>query len=208
MRPESGFSLIELLVVAAIIIILSVYAVIALMPHKNAYKTDDQALQILDFMRDAGQRALTNRRTMRLEIDLTANVIRIIDKTPDTVVRQMPLESTANVKIATTPASTNKAPGTVPAPPAPSNYAAAVYTTSTDSVSLNNSVCVLQFGSDGTVKDQSNTITSTTLYLWQPQSSTVTDTPANVQGVRAITVFGGTGAVKFWKYNGTAFVGA
>ncbi|MBA3439777.1 MAG: prepilin-type N-terminal cleavage/methylation domain-containing protein [Pyrinomonadaceae bacterium] len=231
---ENGFSLIELFVVIAIILIMSTFAIFALMPHRNAYRTDDQALRILDFMRDAGQRAITQRQVMRLEIDQTTNVIRIIDENQvalgtadDAMVRQEALENPNFVRLYLTPAgatpptsggppNSGGTPSAVTLPPAPSNFPAAVYAAClhplTVSHSANHNGWTARFLSNGSVVNAGTnaagtnaTLTSATLYLWPPQAG-APNTAAQPQAIRAITVFGGTNAVRLWKYNGNAFV--
>lgn len=216
LRDERGHSLIELLIALTIITIISAYAIFSYSSHQKAYKTDDESLRILNYMQEAGQRSLMLRRVMRLEIDYTDNKIRIIDENgsnADFLYREDQLLSMSDVRYAKTTPTSNDVPatlapvGTVSAPPSPSNYSAAKFVTSTHTLSLNHTVCVLRFQSDGSVMDQSGSVTSATLYLWEPYSTTNQDTVKSNTYVRAITVFGGTGALRFWKYNGTAFVG-
>jgi prepilin-type N-terminal cleavage/methylation domain-containing protein len=217
LRDERGHTLIELLIVVSVITIISAYAIFSFNAHKKAFKTDDEALRILNFMQEAGQRSLMLRRVMRLEIDYTDNAIRIIDENgsgTDFIYREEQLLDLSDVRYVKTTTSSNGAPatvspvGTVSAPPAPSSYSAATFATSTHTLSLGDTVCVLRFQSDGSVLDQGGSVTSATLYLWEPLSTTSLNTVKNNNYVRAITVFGGTGAVRFWKYNGAAFVGS
>ena len=200
---DAGFSLIELLLVSAIIMILVGFSVFALLPHKNLYKVEDQSLRLLDFMRDSSQRALTGRQTIRFEIDLTDNEMRIVNDSTNAVLRREALENSANVTM-TQPAATvagvltgTSKPTNVNLPNPP-NLAAATF--------LNNSsshlVCSLYYRSNGTVTDSGNNLRSATLFLWTPQSTSTTGAAHLGKPVRAITVFGPTGATKLWAYNG------
>jgi prepilin-type N-terminal cleavage/methylation domain-containing protein len=65
-NPEAGFSLMELLIVVAIMVIMTIVAIQAMIPARASYRTDDQAQRILGFMRMAGQRALTQRQPHHL----------------------------------------------------------------------------------------------------------------------------------------------
>lgn len=207
---ERGHSLLELLIVVSLIVILTAIAIFALNGNKAAYKADDQSIKILDFIREANSRALTYRETTRLEIDTTDNEIRIIDEnsntttTDDKEVRAMPLEKVVDVVVDKTPSGI-----TVPNPP---NYTAATYATDTighlegSTTVTGHRVWSIRFKSDGTVINNSNAVTSSTLFIYPPLSASTLDTPKNTKLVRAITIFGGSVGVKLWKYNGSAWV--
>ncbi|MEO6393933.1 MAG: hypothetical protein ABIP75_18920 [Pyrinomonadaceae bacterium] len=205
-----GHSVIELLIVVGIIVILSALTIFSLVGHKKAYKTDDQALQVLDFIREANSRALTFREVMRLEIDTTDNKIRIIDEnlsttsTDDKEYRSMPLEKGTDVVVDQTPAGV-----TIPTPP---GYTAAVYATDgighlEGTTPVNgHRVWSIRFRADGTVVNNANAVTSATLFLYPPIAPATLGTPKTKPQVRAITIFGGSVGVRLWKHNGTTFV--
>ena len=69
----SGFSMTELLVVLGVIGVMSVISLPYIVNYKKAYKSEDQALKVIDMMREAGQLALNRRRTIRFELDFTNN---------------------------------------------------------------------------------------------------------------------------------------
>jgi prepilin-type N-terminal cleavage/methylation domain-containing protein len=208
-RGEQGHSLIELLIVVSVIAILTAMTIFSLTANKAAYKTDDQALKILDFVREANSRSLTYRETTRLEIDTTDNKIRIIDEnsntttTDDKEIRSMPLEKIADVVVDRAPTGV-----TVPNPP---NYTGAVYAVDTighleGTTTVNgHRVWAIRFRSDGTVVNGANTVTSSTLWVFPPLSAATLDTPKSKPQVRAITIFGGSAGVKLWKYDGTTW---
>src|SRR5262245_48555700 len=68
---EAGFSLIELLTVVLVIFALGGLSLFYLVGHQKAYKPDDESLLITDVLQEARQRSLTERRTMRVEINLS-----------------------------------------------------------------------------------------------------------------------------------------
>lgn len=207
---QAGYSVVELTMVVSIVGLLSAFALFELAGHRQAFRTDDQSRRILDFMRDASQRALVQRQLMRLEIDIDTNTMRIIDENAagvadDAIVRREALPDQSVVRLVRTVVALNGPPTGVIAPPAPSNYNAAAYGVSTHPLSLNSTVSVMRFRPDGTVVDNANNVTSLTLYLWEP--STADANIPNVLGrVRAVTVFGGTGGIRLWKYNGNNFI--
>ncbi|HEX9962448.1 MAG TPA: prepilin-type N-terminal cleavage/methylation domain-containing protein, partial [Pyrinomonadaceae bacterium] len=207
-HAASGFSMIELVIVLVIIMILSAISLPYIYNYKKRYKSEDQALQVMDFMREANQLALNKRRTMRLEIDLTDNKLLLIDEketgaADDTEVKAIPLEATSEVRMDQIPAGVSK--------PNPPNYNDAVFATDTighkraGTTVTGHRVWAIKFKSDGSVVNAAGTLTSANLYVWAPLSAGNSN-PRSLKEVRAITMFGGSGAVRYWKHNGTAFV--
>jgi hypothetical protein len=67
-------------------------------------------------------------------------------------------------------------------------------------------VWTARFRRDGSVFNAAGTTpVSANLYIWAPLTAGSL-TPRNNIEVRAITIFGGTGAIRYWKYNGATFV--
>ena len=211
-RGEGGFSVIELLTVVVLISIVAAFSILSLTGHKQAYKTDDQALRIIDLLRSASLRAVTQRQTIRMEINLTTNRVQLIDEnlpatsTDDVVIRTLTLEAVGDVKLSSQPLNI------ATLPPLPSNFPAATFGTSVHPSSISNNVCTIRFRRDGTVVNAGTdalgtnaVITSTTLFIWPPLATDATR--ARTTGaVRAITIFGATGNIRLWKFNGTSFV--
>lgn len=202
-----GFSLIELLVVLTLIMILSGVSFFYLNTSQRLYRPDDQSLIIVDILQEARQRSLTQRETIRVEIDITANVVRLVDEnsqnTPattndDVIIRQAPLLPNTQVRVNTRPDNiAYNPPETLPAP-------SAQFRQSTYRFSPNNQVCTMRFLSDGRVVDAGNDNTGNgaitrgvTLNVWSPAR-----TNPNVSDVaRAITVIGSTGSIRLWEFN-------
>ena len=196
-RPNRGMSLVELVVVLTVLGILTAVSVPYLMRYTQKYKTEDQAIKVMDLMREAGQLALERRRTFRFELDLNNSqrpVGRIIDQdsTQATAFRtkEVPLEPVNEVRMDLPPLGIIR--------PNPPNYANAAFTSG---------VWTAFFRSDGTVVTATGTPISATLFFWPPKrepydASNLEPRPGEV---RALTIFGGSGAVRFWKHNGTAW---
>lgn len=205
---ERGFSLTEIIIVLVIMAILTAMSVPYIYNYKRLYKPEDQALKIMDLMREAGQLALTRRRTMRLEIDLTDNMILLIDEdtrvTPAVhrEIKAIPLELVNDVRMDQIPTGISR--------PNPPDYGDAAFATDStghlrgSTTITGHNVWAMRFRRDGSVVKADNTLLSATLYLWTPASASSTN-PRKKEEVRAITIFGGTGAVRYWRHNGTTF---
>lgn len=203
---KAGFSVVELMVVLGIIAILSVISLPYIVNFKKVYKSEDQALKVIDLMREANQLAITRRRTMRLEIDLTDNSILIIDENgadADTMIKEIPLEKPSDVRIDSIPTGVTK--------PNPPNYTDITF--ATDGIGhlegattvTGHSVWAARFRSDGSMVNAANTPISVNIYSWPPVSPG-SSSPRSKLEVRAITVFGGSGGIRYWKHDGTNFL--
>ena len=201
-KGMQGFSMIELIIVLLIIAIMSSFAIFYLTAHQKLYEADHEALQIVDVLQEARQRSLTQRETMRVQIDLTNNVVRLIDENKtgvadDSVIRTISLQPNEKVKVENRPSNirTN--------PPEPVPVPSAQFNLSSYPESTGNNVCTIRFQSDGTVVDEGTDAsgsgavsTGVTLYIWSPDEE---DT-SNSKIARAITVLGSSGAIRLWVY--------
>lgn len=202
----SGFSLVELSVVLAVLVILIVISVPYFYNYTKLYKSEDQSLKMMDLMREAGQLAITRRRTMRLEIDLTENALLLIDENgagPDTRIKTIPLERTDQVRVDVIPTGVTK--------PNPPNYTDITFATdpighqSGGTAITSHNVWAARFRSDGSVVNAADVPVSANIYVWPPTTAGST-TPRNIKEVRAITMFGSSGAVRYWKHDGSSLV--
>lgn len=203
-----GFSMIELIIVVGIMAILTAISVPYLFFYKTLYKSEDQALKVMDLMREASQLAMTRRRLIRFEIDLTTNRALIIDGNDpgwadDRLIKGVPLETVDEVRMDQIPAGVTK--------PNPPNYADVAYVVDgighldqTGTPVIGNTVWQVAFRRDGTVVNSLNNPVSANLYFWPPVTPG-SATPRSEGEVRAVTMFGGSGAVRYWKYVDGAF---
>ena len=205
-KKAGGFSLIELVIVVVIIGILSAISLPYIYNYKKKYKSEDQALKVMDLMRETSQMALTRRRTIRMEIDLTSNAVLIIDENganPDTQIKSIPLEPVSEVRVDQIPSGVTN--------PTPPTFPDAVF--AVDSIGhqvgasnvIGHNVWAARFNSDGTVVNAANAPLSANLYFWA-SVTTASTTPRNKAEVRAITISGGSGSVRYWRHNGTTFL--
>jgi prepilin-type N-terminal cleavage/methylation domain-containing protein len=202
----SGFSLVEIFVVLAVMAIMAVIAVPYFYNYNKLYKSEDQSLKMMDLMREANQLAINRRRTMRLEIDLTENALLIIDENGaanDTRIKTIPLEKTGQIRVDVIPTGVTK--------PNPPNYTDITFATDTIGHQFNgtaingHNIWFCRFRSDGSVVNATDVPINANIYVWPP-SAAGASTPRNIKEVRVITMFGGSGAVRYWKHNGTTFL--
>lgn len=194
-KRADGFSLIELLIVVTVMGIMMTFAIFALTANKTLYKSDDEAIRIVNVLREASQLALTQRQAMRVEIDGTNKTIKIVDEnfngtTDDRIVRTVYLEKYADMRLDTAPSGVTK--------PNPPNYTDASFTGTPK-------VWKIWFKRDGQATDSAGTPLSATLYIWPPNPAN-TNQASNKKLARAITIFGTSGVIRFWKHNGTDYV--
>src|SRR5262245_51487735 len=186
----SGYSAIELLIVAAMVIVLASIAVFTLVPHKRAYRADDAAAQVTNFLRDAHQRAISQRQTMRVQIDRVNQLIRLIDENRLPVGDELEVRRSRLIEEVTLDRPMVGASLVVP-PPAPYSYPTAAYA---------NNRWEARFRSDGSVVDGAGNPLSATLFF----------SPANLRAsdvtlIRAVTLFGPSGSIRLWRYTGQSF---
>jgi prepilin-type N-terminal cleavage/methylation domain-containing protein len=201
---DKGVTLIELLVVFVLITILASVSLFSLTGHQKLYKPDEQAFRIADILQEARQRALTQRETIRIEIDTTSSFIRIIEENkPDTAaddkeIRRIKLLSINEVRVDTAPTNiTYNPPESLPVP-------TAAYKQSTYSGSAGDQVCTIRFQSNGNAVDGgTNTIgsgavpTGITLYIWSPKAGNSNQSDI----ARAITITGASGSIRLWEFD-------
>jgi len=204
-RGQDGFSMTELIAVMSVMAIMAVISVPYLVKFRAPLRTDDQAIKMMDAMRETAQLALTRRRAMRFELDLTDNTFKIIDEqgtAADTLVKSIPMDKAADVRVDVKPSGVTK--------PNPPNYTDITFAADTighlagsTSVTGHN-VWAARFNRDGSVVNAAGTPISVNIYVFPP-ATPGSSTPKSLKQVRAITMFGGSGAIRFWKHNGTAF---
>lgn len=205
-----GFSVIELIVVIAVIGILSAITIMSFSSTQK-YAADDQALKILDILQEARQKALTQRRVMRVEFNNTTKQIRLIneydtkvmnaalasDSSDDKEVRSIPFD-VKNLVIGTKPSNVTT---TIPTQTSPIPEIA--FSTTIYPPSNGNSVKTLCFVKDGRVLDpganglcepDKDDLGGVTVYVYDKPDAT-----GKAKIIRAVTVSSITGAADVVK---------
>lgn len=190
--------------VIAVIAILAIFTVMSL-GYEQAYASDRRAMDVLDYLKEARQRSITQREVMRVEINRTTGTVSLInentagDVTDDEVLRTMNLVGSDGVVFDKAPQNINAPP--VEAAPVPEiNFALSVHP-----LSAPDNVATLRFHSDGTVTDAGTNavgdnanITGATIYFWTALDDG-SSTPTNGDIIRAITVLGSSGNTNYLK---------
>ena len=194
-----GYSLVELTVVIAITAIVTAIVVMQFTNTREMYNADDAANKVMNYLREANSRAVSNHHSYRVTINQNTNTISLIDEKTsagggnndgesisgdDVLVKSEPV----GVRVSLNQPSV---PNLVNPPAAPFNYAPATFASN---------VWTAHFQSDSSVTDVNLAPVSCTIFF-QPVDKT------NLAGlIRAVTVFGPSGSVRFWAYDGTQLV--
>jgi len=209
-RAEGGFSLIELLIVAAIMVIIGGIALPQLRTTQRLIRSAAIPRELSSQLRLARQLAMSQRRAVTFQYDDSSKQINIIqhngvdgsgnvivgtavladanypNATGSTVVRTFPLVSTG------IPASEigYGRPATI------SGFPTGVLGDNTNLTALTNSKVNITFQKDGTVINSGGTATDFALFFYNPNAAKDTTV--------AISVLGSAGRIKTWRYSSNA----
>jgi prepilin-type N-terminal cleavage/methylation domain-containing protein len=177
---EHGFSLIELMVVVAVSTTLMSLAIGVTMNAVKAAKADNSTSALMHVLEIARNQATSQRRDFQL-VFTNPNKIEVyrveVPSNNTTLVTTAYLEMGQEYKRFTSMGD-------------PDNFGHA------DAVAFG-STPTIRFTSDGTLIDSSGDVLNGTVYV------ATNDEPSSA---RAVTIFGATGLIRSWSWNGTAWV--
>lgn len=180
---HAGFSLLELMIVVAITMVLAGAAVLTSNLAIETAKADSAAEAVVRELREARERAISDRRNIRVEF-IAPNQIRttrrdVVGTTEvgTTVLKTMALEGRFQFRLP---------PGAADTPDGFGNAADVDFGAATS----------LLFTSEGTFVDQTGDALNGTVFV---------SDPTNDLALRAVTIFGPTALVRAWRWNGSAW---
>jgi prepilin-type N-terminal cleavage/methylation domain-containing protein len=204
--PERGYSLIEFVVVAVIIGVISAIAILQLMPTWQGSQADAAMSQVESALRQAREEAISQRRTIEVDFDSAAagtvcpaggsiyDCIELylynVSGTPAAAVKAanpflvLPIEGNVEFMTITGEPSLPSPDNSfgVPSPPSGLIFTGAVGN--------------MAFQSDGTFTDSTGTQINGAVFLMEPNKSFTE---------RAVTILGATGKVRKWHGTGTGW---
>jgi Tfp pilus assembly protein FimT len=180
----AGISLLEMLVMLAIVGVLSTMAIAQIGQAVPQMKADGAMRVVMSQLNTARELAISQRRYMQVKF-LAPNQIQVIRTDVDTsgTVTGTTVLTTVTFEGAVT---YNKLTGVIDTPDAFGMASAINFGTAT----------TIQFATDGELISESGGPLNGTVVL---------ATPNNKNSTRAVTIFGSTGRVRGWRWNGSAW---
>lgn len=226
MQREKGFSLIEILVVTAILVILSALTVFYLVPQRRQIKSDDAARSVFNTMRQARILSITRRlyyavviNTSEAEQTATLNNSTLNLKFPGNSVSLVSMgllatqtdERIQNVSIYPKDVMINPSNATdYPIPLASTAFPTLEAGFPNAAFPSNLFICYFDPGGRALDKAQENGNQIYRTFYFCPQAEKKagvnTLSTATVQALtRAVTLYGASGGVSFWRYEQSAW---
>jgi type II secretory pathway pseudopilin PulG len=200
---ERGFSMVEVVVVTAIIFVVVATAIVSIAPSLRTSKSNAGMELVLGELRRAHERAIDERRIYRVtfvapqtivvEVGQVANIASTITgSAPVFVQAQPPLTLPRGVQFIAQPGLPASAATT------PDGFGSGVVAIDFNIANGGGGTQIF-FQPDGRSLDAANRLNDGVLYLAE-----VTSVPPSASSSRAVTVFGSTGRAKGWTLMGTA----
>lgn len=199
-NPDEGYSLIELLIVLVVTAMLLSASVVYFSGNTKLHKAEEQGLRLVNLFREAKQRALNHQEVVRVEIDLSTNIARLIDEnasgtsSDDKVIRTVTFYDTSQVRM-------DGKPSNISENPEAAQNSIVGFKQSEYLYSDSHLVSTLRFlPTGGIVNEGTNdlgtdaTAVEATIYAWKPK------TESESELTRAITINGSTGTIRFWEH--------
>jgi type II secretory pathway pseudopilin PulG len=190
---ESGFSLVETVVVLGVVLVVAATALMNILPSVRNSRANSAMEMVLGEMRRAHERAVDERRIYRvsfvapqtIQVDIGQVVVigsTITDSTPVFVAAQPPLTLPGNIQYLAVPG--------IPTNPNATPDGFGVGAASIDfDIANGGGATQIYFQPDGRALDQLNRLNDGVVYLAEPN---------NLFSSRAVSLYGTTGRSKSW----------
>ncbi|MEW6732965.1 MAG: prepilin-type N-terminal cleavage/methylation domain-containing protein [Acidobacteriota bacterium] len=213
MRVESGFSLIELLIVILILTILVTLSVLTLSSNRRTVKTDDAAGAIYTLMRQARVQAITRRQFYAVVINVAgldqtiplnnstknllflANSVSLVDMGTISSVNDEEISLSKLLPIDVTINAAAGLPSKTTAFLAPEN----AFSVHNFSSSVPNGTFVCYFDPAGRAVTRADGTGTQEYRIFQFSANDI-DLTKGPTLLRAVTLHGSTGGLKFWRF--------
>ena len=178
LRDEAGYNLVEMVIVVGIMSVLAGAAVIQVGQSRPAAIGDAAMRVTLAQLNAARERAITERRNMRLTFGTNSvTIVREDSSSTTTTFPTVPFESGAQFIVIS-------GTGDIPSPDNIGNSSAVYFPTATEK----------KFSSEGTFIDQDGMPANGTIFIGLPNQKA---------SARAISIFGSTGRIRAYRFNGS-----
>lgn len=207
-RPESGFSLFEMLLVVGVIAIVAGISVPQMIGARRALRSTGIVRELTGGLREARQMALSRRRAVTFQYDDAAKQVKIIDHGVNAqglgvsgvgVLTAGNYPNTTGSSVAnTTPLTASGLPADEIAYGAPATVPTAAHTLGdkTTLKALTNQKLNITFQPDGTIVGTNNVPINVAFAVYnsvQPHETAA-----------AVSILGATGRIKAWRYSDSA----
>jgi len=185
---DAGFSLIEMMLVVAIIAVLGGMGTFQILAERSTLRGDAAMRVVLAQLNQARQLAIGQRRYIRVVFDLSANQVSTVrEDTPvaTTTLATVPFEGGATFSLINGVPDTPDAFGMS----GPTSF----NSTNGTFASATNTTTVAKFAPDGTLVDWNGFMTNGTVF---------TSVASKATSARAVTVLGSTGRVRGYRWDG------
>jgi prepilin-type N-terminal cleavage/methylation domain-containing protein len=185
---QAGYSLVELMIVTGVMGVITGIAVIQIGSSRQGLAGDGAMRVVMSQMNQAKQLAITQRRNMRLEFAGNNSVQIKREEVPGpalTTISSIPFEGGLQfLKLAATPDLTTPPLTEVPAAPVAVGVAF-------------HGATEVKFSPEGILIDQDGIALNGTMFL---------ALPGQVMSARAVTIFGSTGRVRGFRWDGSRWM--
>lgn len=191
LRTQRGYTLVETMLVVGIMGVITAIAVIQVGSSKQALAGDGAMRVVVSQMNQAKQLAITQRRNMRVTFTGNNSMQIVREEVPGptlTTISSVPFEGGVQFVRVTSPA--------IGEPPAPELPSPAATPPSTGAIAFGATTTEMKFSPEGVFVDQVGAPLNGTIFV---------ALPTKAMSARAITIFGSTGRVRAFRWDGSAW---